>query len=236
MASPLHETEDAVRGRAGVPYTRPYPTSPASFLLALFGCGGSSDGHSARHVASGVIPRRGQAARLAKTGIATGEEHAMAETSAASPMQVSSAAQTRRIRQVAYDLWCLQDDRQRGARPLGSLEALMAEFRQRHPTLAGELLEQGVDLFLQGQIEAHYQRLIQQRRQLFFLTVPKPLTWPRPPTSQGPQVIPSPTVDACTLLKRTGYNGHDACATGLSSWHSPQQNRGYCTDPKTAPP
>ncbi|MGB4945876.1 MAG: hypothetical protein WBQ05_01550 [Candidatus Competibacter denitrificans] len=127
---------------------------------------------------------------------------------------VTSEAQRRRIQQIAYDLWCIQEDHRLSATPLSGLKGLVAELRQRNTQLTDALLDQGIDLFLQGQIDAQCERLTQRERQLFFLRVHQSLSprWIPEATPPRQCLIRLPTTGACTLPQRTGYNKKNARA------------------------
>lgn len=60
-------------------------------------------------------------------------------------MPVSPRSDPKRI---AYDLWCLQEDRRIAGQPLENLDALVRTLREQQPQLPDETLHQGVEHFL----------------------------------------------------------------------------------------
>lgn len=51
-------------------------------------------------------------------------------------------------KRLAYDLWCIQEDRRIAGQPLENLDVLVRALRARYPTLNEDLLQQGVEQFL----------------------------------------------------------------------------------------
>jgi hypothetical protein len=70
-------------------------------------------------------------------------------------------------RQVAYDLWCLQEDRLRAGQPLESLDALVRELQARNPRLKAATLERGVAHWLDRMFAENEARLARRRRWIF---------------------------------------------------------------------
>ena len=69
---------------------------------------------------------------------------------------------------LAYELWCLQEDRRGAGQPVQNLSTLIGELRAQHPQLTDAALNAGVALFLARlfeenrlQIARHRQRLLQ---------------------------------------------------------------------------
>ena len=49
---------------------------------------------------------------------------------------------------IAYDLWCIQEDRRIAGQPLENLDVLVRTLREQQPQLPDEALHQGVEHFL----------------------------------------------------------------------------------------
>lgn len=68
---------------------------------------------------------------------------------------------------IAYDLWCLQEDRRIAGQPLENLDALVCELRQRQPQLPDAALHQGVEHFLAWMLAETATRLAGRQRYSF---------------------------------------------------------------------
>lgn len=163
----------------------------------------------------------------------------MSEALASRPRLVKNAPYRCSVRQIAYDLWCIQEDRRISALPMESLDTLLKELRQRKPQITDALLQQGVDLFLQGQIDAQCERFTQRERQLFFLTAyqSRSLCLLNRANPLNESLMHPPASGACTSLNGTGYNESNGRATVDSVLRGPYSDRGQHTNQnKTAPP
>ena len=69
--------------------------------------------------------------------------------------------------QVAYELWCLQEDRRRSGQPPGRMEALIQALHERQPELPPELIQQGVAQFLALMFREETARSESRQRQMF---------------------------------------------------------------------
>lgn len=54
-------------------------------------------------------------------------------------------------RHIAFELWCIHEDRKMSDKPVDGIELILKKLRKRHPYLSDELITQGLDLYL-----AHY--------------------------------------------------------------------------------
>ncbi|MBK8168652.1 MAG: hypothetical protein IPK64_22115 [bacterium] len=91
----------------------------------------------------------------------------------------------RLIRRIAYDLWCLQENRLSDTLPLKGFDALVAEFRLRNPALEDAVVREGAALFLKVQIEGQRARVMQRERLLFCIVV-RSAGHPIAPSGQTP--------------------------------------------------
>lgn len=57
------------------------------------------------------------------------------------------------VSRIAYELWCLQEDRRSAGLPVQSLSTLIGALQTRHPRLAEAMIDQAVALFLARQFE-----------------------------------------------------------------------------------
>ncbi|MBK8185617.1 MAG: hypothetical protein IPK63_23080 [Candidatus Competibacteraceae bacterium] len=83
----------------------------------------------------------------------------------------SMGAHERAAQEIAYDLWCIQEDRLRAGAPLVGLGMLVSELHERHPDWDDTLIEQGVSVFLNEQLHSRQKSVTQRQRLLFQLTV-----------------------------------------------------------------
>ena len=51
-------------------------------------------------------------------------------------------------RHIAFELWCIHEDRKMSGKPVGGIELLLKNLRKRYPYLSDELINQGFDLYL----------------------------------------------------------------------------------------
>ena len=51
-------------------------------------------------------------------------------------------------RHIAFELWCIHEDRKLSYEPVGGIELLLKNLRKRHPYLSDEVINQGLDLYL----------------------------------------------------------------------------------------
>ena len=70
-------------------------------------------------------------------------------------------------KRIAYDLWCLQEDRRIAGQPLENLDALVRELRERQPQLPDAALHQGVEHFLAWMLAETAARLAGRQRYFF---------------------------------------------------------------------
>ncbi|MCB1771176.1 MAG: hypothetical protein KDJ31_15995 [Candidatus Competibacteraceae bacterium] len=76
---------------------------------------------------------------------------------------MSGSKQRYHPRRVAYELWCLQEERRDARVPVGGLGSLILELRRRHPRLEQSVVDQAVDIFLNQQIEESRAQIIRHR-------------------------------------------------------------------------
>ena len=67
-------------------------------------------------------------------------------------------------KRIAYDLWCIQEDRRMAGQPLENLDALVRALREQQPQLPKETLHQGVEHFLAWMLADATGRLAGRRR------------------------------------------------------------------------
>ena len=70
-------------------------------------------------------------------------------------------------KRIAYDLWCIQEDRRIAGQPLENLDALVRELRERQPQLPDAALHQGVEHFLAWMLAETAARLAGRQRYFF---------------------------------------------------------------------
>lgn len=73
--------------------------------------------------------------------------------------------------QVAYDLWCLQEDQRRSGQPPGRMEAMIQALHERQPELPPELIQQGVAHFLALMFREETARSESRQRQIFHMSL-----------------------------------------------------------------
>lgn len=76
------------------------------------------------------------------------------------------------VRRVAYELWCLQEDRRDAHQPVGGLDALIFELRQRHPQLDQAVVDQAAELFLNRMFEESIVQITQHREWILRWALP----------------------------------------------------------------
>ena len=84
--------------------------------------------------------------------------------------------------QVAYDLWCLQEDRRMSGQPPQRMDAMIQYLREQRPDLDCELIQQGVAHFLALMFREETARSESRQRQMFQLS----LSVARSATAPGP--------------------------------------------------
>jgi len=69
-------------------------------------------------------------------------------------------------KRIAYDLWCIQEDRRMAGQPLENLDALVRALREQQPQLPDAALHQGVEHFLAWALAETAARLAGRQRAL----------------------------------------------------------------------
>ena len=70
-------------------------------------------------------------------------------------------------RQIAYDLWCLQEDRLRAGQPLESMDTLVRELQARNPRLDAAIIHRGVEHLLARLFAENEVSLARRQRWIF---------------------------------------------------------------------
>ena len=70
-------------------------------------------------------------------------------------------------KRLAYDLWCIQEDRRIAGQPLENLDVLIRTLRERSPTLNEDVLQQGVEQFLAFMVVDQAQSFARRQRYFF---------------------------------------------------------------------
>ena len=70
-------------------------------------------------------------------------------------------------KRIAYDLWCIQEDRRMAGQPLENLDALVRALREQQPQLPDAALHQGVEHFLAWMLAETAARLAGRQRYFF---------------------------------------------------------------------
>ena len=70
-------------------------------------------------------------------------------------------------KRIAYDLWCIQEDRRIAGQPLENLDALVRALREQQPQLPDAALHQGVEHFLAWMLAETAARLAGRQRYFF---------------------------------------------------------------------
>jgi hypothetical protein len=112
--------------------------------------------------------------------------------------------------QVAYELWCLQEDQRRSGQPPGRMEAMIQALHERQPELPPELIQQGVAHFLALMFREETARSESRQRQIFHVS----LSVARSATPYGPGRRPrlarnegARTFARCAKTGNNRYNG-----------------------------
>ena len=69
-------------------------------------------------------------------------------------------------KRVAYDLWCIQEDRRMAGRPLQSTEMLVRELREHQPQWPEDAIHRGVAHFLAWMLADHAAHIAWRQRYL----------------------------------------------------------------------
>jgi len=111
--------------------------------------------------------------------------------------------------QVAYELWCLQEDRRRSGQPPGRMEAMIQALHERQPELPPELIQQGVAHFLALMFREETARSESRQRQIFHVS----LSVARSATPYGPGRRPRLARKECTSTfascAKTGHSRYN---------------------------
>jgi hypothetical protein len=67
---------------------------------------------------------------------------------------------------LAYELWCLQEDRRWARQSVQNLSTLISELRVRHPQLTDAAIDAGVALFLARLFEENHLQITRHRQWL----------------------------------------------------------------------
>ena len=130
-----------------------------------------------------------------------------ADTHAAAPEFSRNAHRLdRESQRIAYDLWCLQENRRIARQPLASLDGLIHTLRARNPWLEASDIERGTALFLAWTLTEVTRSCAARHRYFFEVPRFRPRTVvvtraPRPATD------PSPVSNNCTVRGFARYNG-----------------------------
>ena len=70
-------------------------------------------------------------------------------------------------KRIAYDLWCIQEDRRIAGQPLENLDALVRALREQQPQLPDEAIHRGIEHFLAWMLAETTTRLAGRQRCFF---------------------------------------------------------------------
>lgn len=153
-----------------------------------------------------------------------------ADTHAAAPEFSRNAHQLdREPQRIAYDLWCLQENRRIACQPLESLDGLIHTLRARNPWLEASDIERGTALFLAWTLTEVTRSCAARHRYVFEV----PRLRPRTGVARAPcpAAATSPVSNDCTVRGFARYNdkndrtpdrGDSNATRGLSA---PEQNK-----------
>lgn len=79
---------------------------------------------------------------------------------------------------VAYELWCIEQDRRDARQLVGGLGPLISVLRERHPRLEETVIDRAVDLFLYRLFEDNQARVTRHREWILQASLP-PIRAPR---------------------------------------------------------
>ena len=110
----------------------------------------------------------------------------------------------REPQRIAYDLWCLQENRRIARQPLASLDGLIHTLRARNPWLEASDIERGTALFLAWTLTEVTRSCAARHRYVF--EVPRLRSRTGVGCAPCPATDPSPVSNDCTVRGFARYN------------------------------
>ena len=135
-------------------------------------------------------------------------------------------------RQVAYELWCLHEDRRPSDPPLGGMEGLIRALQERQPDLPLERIQQGVALFLARRFRDEIARSASRQRQIFHLSLSVVRSTMPHASGRPARNGCASTFTGCAKTGESGYNEKNQPKSdpGGSAPRSPNSSRGLMAE------